>query len=138
MKIFSKAVLLIILALSLVWHFVISARATERAAAPAKISQKTQKNKSLEGEPRWLIRIIKKFKNSPDAKTPMTITKYKYKGQTVYFFEANCCDQINTLYDAKGAVVCATGGRSGRGDGKCLDFYEERKNGAVVWKNKRK
>jgi hypothetical protein len=54
--------------------------------------------------------------------------KYIYKGKIVYFTPAEYPDQRGELKDLNGKYICAPdGGRDGKGDGKCSDFFEVRK-----------
>ncbi|OON71193.1 hypothetical protein B0919_03025 [Hymenobacter sp. CRA2] len=74
-----------------------------------------------------------------EAQNPrIRILSYQYRGQTVYYETAGCCDQFTTLYDAKGNVLCAPdGGLTGRGDGKCPDFDKNRTAEKLVWEDQR-
>ena len=55
-----------------------------------------------------------------------------------YYVPPQCCDQFSTLYDADGAVICAPdGGITGRGDGKCPDFFQSRTNEKLFWEDSR-
>lgn len=88
--------------------------------------------------PAWVDQLIKEFKAAPVGNPPRAIYKYDYQGTTVYYLPAQCCDQLSTLYDADGKVLCAPdGGLTGHGDGKCSDFFQARANEAVVWKDAR-
>ncbi len=65
---------------------------------------------------------------------PATVYSYTYKGKTVYAFSANCCDQYNIVVDENCQGICApSGGITGKGDGKCPDFFTERKNEKLIW-----
>jgi YHS domain-containing protein len=69
---------------------------------------------------------------------PASITKYLYRGQTMYLMSSSCCDQFNNLYDENCNRICApSGGFTGRGDGKCMDFQETAKFLGKVWKDTR-
>jgi hypothetical protein len=86
----------------------------------------------------WLDRLIEQFQNTPVGNPPRSVWKYEYRGQIVYYVPPQCCDQFSILYDAAGKVLCAPdGGLTGRGDGKCPDFFQERKNGVLVWQDPR-
>lgn len=88
--------------------------------------------------PHWLAVLIADFQSAPVGNPPQSIYRYTYKGQTVYYVPPQCCDQFSTLYDASGRVLCAPdGGISGRGDGKCPAFLQERTNEALVWRDNR-
>jgi hypothetical protein len=88
--------------------------------------------------PDWVNDLIKQFEDAPVGNPPQSIWKYDYKGETVYYVPPQCCDQYSTLYDAKGKVICAPdGGFTGTGDGRCRDFFQERKNGVLIWRDSR-
>ena len=72
--------------------------------------------------PDWVDQLIVKFQNELAGNPPQSIWRHEYKGQTVYYVPAQCCDQFSTLYDADGNIICAPdGGYTGRGDGLCPD-----------------
>lgn len=87
----------------------------------------------------WINKSITKFENGPASESPLSIWRYTYRDQTVYYFVARCCDQYNTLYDKHGNFLCApSGGITGAGDRKCPDFYNNRKNEKLIWTDKRR
>ena len=66
---------------------------------------------------------------------PLEIWRYRYDGKTVYFALSDCCDFPNPVYDQNCKMICApSGGFSGKGDGKCPDFFDKAKDGVMVWK----
>ena len=66
---------------------------------------------------------------------PIEITRYLYNGKTVYLVIPDCCDQYISLYDENCNFLCApSGGLTGKGDGKCSDFYDKATKGTLVWK----
>ncbi len=86
----------------------------------------------------WLAGLIIQFQNEPVRNPPRSIWQYDYKDQVVYYVPEVCCDQLSTLYDAEGNVICApSGGYGGNGDGCCPDFFQERKNETLIWKDSR-
>ncbi|MFQ5872937.1 MAG: hypothetical protein ACE5JL_03945 [Dehalococcoidia bacterium] len=88
--------------------------------------------------PTWLTGLIRKLENEPVANPPASITQYEYKGQTVYFLPQRCCDIFSNLYDAEGNIIAhPDGGITGQGDGRAPDFFEERTNEEVIWKDPR-
>ncbi|HNW45130.1 MAG TPA: zf-HC2 domain-containing protein [Elusimicrobiales bacterium] len=88
--------------------------------------------------PGWLDRLIGQYQKEPRGNPPYEVWKFIYLGKTVYYLPPQCCDQYSELYGESGALLCAPdGGKSGDGDGKCPDFYAQRKNGELVWKDSR-
>jgi hypothetical protein len=90
------------------------------------------------GSPKWVQNLIANYEKDTIGNPPRSIWEYDYNGQTVYYIPAQCCDQFSTLYDASGKVICAPdGGITGRGDGKCPGFMQERKNEKFIWEDSR-
>jgi hypothetical protein len=88
--------------------------------------------------PLWLTMLTRQLEAEPIASPPAAITRYEYKGQTVYFLPQRCCDIMSDLYNEGGSIVChPDGGFTGSGDGKCPDFIAERRNEQVVWRDAR-
>ena len=86
----------------------------------------------------WLNQLIEKEKNEPVANPPASLTKCIYKNKIVYYLPPRCCDIQSVLYNKNGEFICAPdGGISGVGDGRCPDFFEERKNCEIIWKDSR-
>jgi hypothetical protein len=84
--------------------------------------------------PRFIRKEIRHYKKEPDPKKVPVITRYTYNGSYVYYFLMPCCDQQNTLYDKKGRVLCVPdGGITGKGDGRCPDFQQQKKDGVQIW-----
>ena len=93
---------------------------------------------STDENPDWIKSLIEKYQNDTVNYQPQSIWRYEYKGQIVYYVPPICCDQSSILYDANGNVICSPdGGFSGNGDGRCPDFFQERKNEKLIWKNPR-
>ncbi|MDO9260913.1 MAG: hypothetical protein Q7U08_03115, partial [Flavobacteriaceae bacterium] len=66
---------------------------------------------------------IEQFKREKVSNPPRSVYSYQYKGKTVYYITADCCDQYNILYDVNCNVICSPdGGITGNGDGRCTDF----------------
>jgi hypothetical protein len=66
---------------------------------------------------------------------PLKVDEYLYKGKTVFYVTAPCCDFYNMVYDDSCKTICgASGGFTGRGDGKCPDFSKEAKFVKQIWK----
>ena len=81
---------------------------------------------------------IEEIKKEPKWSPPAEVNEYIYKGRHVFLFTSNCCDQYIMLYDGSCSSICAPGGGiTGKGDGKCADFYETAKHVKLVWKDDR-
>jgi hypothetical protein len=66
---------------------------------------------------------------------PKQISSYLYNGKTVYLVIPDCCDQYISLYDENCNFLCApSGGFTGKGDGKCSDFYDKATKETLIWK----
>jgi hypothetical protein len=88
--------------------------------------------------PAWLTALTHEVEAQPVANPPALIARYDYKGQSVYFLPQQCCDIMGVLYRADGSVMCRPdGGLTGRGDGQCDDFFVERKNERIIWRDAR-
>ncbi len=90
------------------------------------------------GNPPWVDQLILQFQNAPPGNPPQSIWRYQYKGEAVYYVPPQCCDQFSVLYDSKANVICAPdGGFAGHGDGRCPDFFQERTNEVLIWRDSR-
>jgi hypothetical protein len=93
---------------------------------------------SPDENPGWVKNLVSTYEKDSVGNPPRSIWQYEYKSQIVYYVPPQCCDQFSTLYDANGLVICAPdGGFTGHGDGKCPDFFQERKNEKLIWKDLR-
>ena len=103
------------------------------AFASCKGRHKTAKTKEPE-TPFFITQKIEEYKKDPNIKHWPLITRYTYKGKFVYYFKMPCCDQLNVLYDGDGNELCKPdGGFTGKGDGKCNDFDELKKDPLLIW-----
>ncbi|MES1215065.1 MAG: hypothetical protein ABUT20_06090 [Bacteroidota bacterium] len=81
---------------------------------------------------------IDSIKREPVWNPPAQVDEYIYNGKQVFLFSSNCCDQYNILYDSLCNRICAaSGGITGKGDGKCADFSSSAKHIRLVWKDTR-
>ncbi|RZK59368.1 MAG: hypothetical protein EOO91_05460 [Pedobacter sp.] len=86
-----------------------------------------------------MLEKIQKLKNENVANPPASVWQYEYNGQTVYFIPQKCCDIPSALYDSNCNLICSPdGGFTGKGDGKCKDFFEKRTKEKLIWKDDRK
>jgi hypothetical protein len=89
--------------------------------------------------PAWVTAMIASFQSQPVGNPPQSIYRYTYDGRTVYYVPPTCCDQLSTLYDVDGNVICAPdGGFSGKGDGRCPDFLEQATDKVLIWEDLRR
>ncbi|MFZ1390029.1 MAG: hypothetical protein WAS23_00425 [Dokdonella sp.] len=89
-------------------------------------------------QPAWVDTLIATFQAAPVANPPRRIVHYRYRDQRVYYVPATCCDRPSVLYDANGGVLCAPdGGMTGRGDGRCADFHDQRSEESLIWSDPR-
>lgn len=90
---------------------------------------------STSTEKPWIEMVLDSL-NRDDEKIirPEKIWSYQYKNQKVFYFVQPCCDQINPVYDSKGNIIChPDGGFTGKGDGKCNDFYQTVSQRKLIW-----
>ena len=105
-------------------------QAREISVAPALVAA---------GLPSWLDRMLRDFESQPPANPPLTVTRYEYRGQAVYYQTATCCDIFSNLYSEEGELIAhPDGGITGRGDGRLPDFFQEREQEMLVWEDIRK
>jgi uncharacterized protein DUF6970 len=93
---------------------------------------------SASSVPAWLTALTHEVEAQPLANPPAFIARYDYKGQSVYFLPQRCCDVMGVLYRADGSVMCRPdGGLNGKGERQCADFFVERKNERIIWRDAR-
>lgn len=86
----------------------------------------------------WIEELIKKEESAPAANPPASLTRCSYKNQVVYYLPPRCCDVPSTLYDEEGKIIChPDGGFTGKGDGKCPDYSNQKSNCTVIWRDTR-
>lgn len=87
--------------------------------------------------PRCVQQKIEELKKGSRINSQASVYEYRYKGKTVYAFNAGCCDQYNAIVDTACNYLCApSGGITGKGDGKCADFKTEAKEVKLVWSSR--
>ena len=96
-------------------------------------------NKKIQGVqekmPECLSTKIKTMASDPNQGSPISVTRYIYRQQTVYYMVSPCCDKFNVVYDSACNILGhPDGGFTGRGDGKMPDFRKEATNEKVIWK----
>jgi hypothetical protein len=89
--------------------------------------------------PAAITALIHELESQPIANPPAYLASYEYAGRVVYYVPPRCCDIFGDLYDAAGKVIChPDGGLTGKGDGRCPDFLNQRKNEVILWRDLRK
>ena len=95
-------------------------------------------NKKIQGiqeMPECLATKIKTMASDPNQGSPLSVTRYTYRQQTVYYMVSPCCDKFNVVYDSVCNILGhPDGGFTGRGDGKMPGFKKEATNEKVIWK----
>lgn len=88
--------------------------------------------------PAWLEVELKQIAGEPVSNPPTVVFRYRYRGEVVYYRPPRCCDVFGELYDESGETLCfPDGGITGRGDGRCNDFFATRSDCEVVWSDPR-
>ena len=88
--------------------------------------------------PPFVQSLIAGFEAAPVANPPASVWRYTYRDATVYYVPPRCCDLPGVVYDGAGEAVCQPdGGYTGRGDGRCPDFVDRRRDGVLVWADPR-
>jgi len=96
------------------------------------------KNTKVDDIPICIQDIIKKHQKEEKQNPPINIYSYSYRGMTVYYETAPCCDMFSNLYNKECILLGhPDGGITGRGDGKFLDFATVATNQKLVWEDKR-
>ncbi|HET9826771.1 MAG TPA: hypothetical protein VFP87_15630 [Chitinophagaceae bacterium] len=81
---------------------------------------------------------IDAIQQSPKYNPPATVYRYLYGNSYVYLFTSECCDQYNYLYDRNCNILCApSGGITGKGDGRCQNFFTMATDKTLVWQDTR-
>ncbi|MCW3082127.1 hypothetical protein [Segetibacter sp.] len=88
--------------------------------------------------PSCILMRIESIKKEHVWNPPGEVYEYEYQSKKVYTISSDCCDRFTTVVDADCNYICApSGGFTGRGDGKCTDFFKEAKRLRLVWKDER-
>ncbi|MGK2861249.1 MAG: DUF6970 domain-containing protein [Chitinophagaceae bacterium] len=100
------------------------------------MNQKCGKNNKT--MPVCIQQKINSILQEPKWNPPAEVNEYIFKGKPVYLFTSNCCDQYDSLYDKDCNFICApAGGFTGKGDGKCVDFFKNARFTKLIWKDAR-
>lgn len=107
-------------------------------ALPVMMAKQCSKNNNEKATPPCVLQKIEEIKAKPRYNPPAEVNEYNYKGTNVYLFTSDCCDQYIMLYDAQCQYICApSGGLTGKGDDKCINFFDTAKHTRLVWKDGR-
>ena len=98
----------------------------------------TSCQKQMDEVPTCIISKIKEIESQDVTNPPGSIWQYTYDGQIVYYIPPICCDIYSILLDSNCKTICSPdGGLIGKGDGKCPDFFTQRINEKLIWKDSR-
>jgi hypothetical protein len=88
--------------------------------------------------PAAVTALIQDMQTQPVRNPPGLVARYDYAGRVVYYVPPHCCDFFGDLYDSAGVVIChPDGGIAGHGDGRCADFFSQRTNETIIWRDQR-
>lgn len=89
--------------------------------------------------PKCISDMIARYKKAPVRNPPVKIYSYRYKGKTVFYVNAECCDMFSDVYDSNCKLLGhPDGGFTGRGDGSLPNFKTEAGNEKLIWSDTRK
>jgi hypothetical protein len=81
---------------------------------------------------------IEEIKKEDPYNRPASVYRYNFQGKKVYFIPQYCCDVFSDLIDENCNFIChPDGGFTGKGDGKCTDFFDTRTGEELIWKDER-
>lgn len=87
----------------------------------------------VEDVPRCVEKEINDRLAANSSKSVLAVYRIVAGGETYYYFVADCCDQINELYDTDCNYVCAPdGGITGAGDGNCPGIFDDAAS-TLIW-----
>ena len=88
--------------------------------------------------PACLQTKIKAMIADPHEGSPLSITRFSYRNQTVFYLVSPCCDKYNIVYDSVCNILgYPDGGYTGKGDGKMNDFFNEATNKKLIWQKEK-
>jgi hypothetical protein len=98
----------------------------------------SKKNYLPDTLPACIQEKINALKEAPKSNPPAQVDAYLYHGEVVYGFNRPCCDQYYEVYDKDCNFICApSGGITGKGDGKCANFYKDAELLQTIYKDER-
>ena len=96
----------------------------------------TETSTALE-KPSWVSIQIIQYQNERMQNPPREIWEYDTLGHSLFKITSPCCDGFDSLFNGNGDFVCALGGFTGKGDGKCADAIQSETGIKLVWRDKR-
>jgi hypothetical protein len=118
---------------------IVSSRVVLMTALAVALAGCTNNAESDEEVPVWVTEMIRQMERAEVTNPPSYLARYEYAGATVYYVPPHCCDVASSLYDESGTLICGPdGGLSGRGDGRCPDFFAARRNEKIIWRDSRR
>ena len=95
--------------------------------------------KNTDNIPECIQKKIAEFTQQKVTNPPIKVFSYTYNNETVYYVTAICCDVYSELYDKNCNRICAPdGGKTGKGDGKCVDFFDTKTDKKLIRSDERK
>lgn len=105
-------------------------------AAPGDTVEQKGDEKNI---PACIQKMIVQYQAEEKQNPPRQVVSYLYKGSTVYYITPPCCDFFSDLYDSSCNLIGhPDGGITGKGDGKIVDFLEQRTAEKIIWQDVRK
>jgi hypothetical protein len=88
--------------------------------------------------PPFVDGLVAQQRAAPKKNPPGKVWRYLYRGQEVFYVPPSCCDIPGELFAGDGTRICSPdGGITGRGDGRCTDFFDARTDEVLVWADPR-
>jgi hypothetical protein len=116
-----------------------SASAQKKKRKSATKITTTQVQTKPTPQPTCVQTLIEKFSKGKVENPPRSIYSYTYKGKTVYYVTAPCCDFFSDVYDENCTLIGhPDGGITGKGDMNMMDFNTLKTNEKLVWIDERK
>jgi hypothetical protein len=99
----------------------------------------TQVQTKATTQPVCVQTLIEKYSKGKVENPPRSIYSYTYKGKTVYYVTAPCCDFFSDVYDESCNLIGhPDGGITGKGDMNMMDFNTLKTNEKLIWMDERK
>ena len=93
--------------------------------------------KKLPTIPPCISERIEKYGNENNPGQPQ-VFQYNYNGKKVFYIPSFMPDAFSDVLDSACNIIChPDGGITGKGDGKCNDFYQSRKDEKLIWKKEK-